>query len=132
MEFSINAVVCLAASADLPAKFPTSSATTANPFPAEPALAASTAAFNASMFVWNAISSMTLIILPISLDELLISSIAESISFICMLPCSTSLEVSKALLPAFSAFSALCTIVVYISLISADNSSIALACSVVP
>ncbi len=82
MEFSINSVVCLAASADLPAKFLTSSATTAKPLPAAPALAASTAALRARILVWKAISSITFIILPISLDEILISSIAESMSLI--------------------------------------------------
>jgi hypothetical protein len=44
------------------AKLLTSPATTANPAPASPALAASTAAFKASRFVWNAISSMVLTI----------------------------------------------------------------------
>ena len=51
IAFSISAVVFFAASADLPARFLTSSATTANPLPAAPARAASTAAFNARIFV---------------------------------------------------------------------------------
>ena len=41
-------------------KFRISSATTANPFPASPALAASIDAFNASRFVWELMDSMVL------------------------------------------------------------------------
>ena len=46
--------------------------------PASPARAASTAAFNARMFVWNAISSITLMILEILSLELLISPMAPT------------------------------------------------------
>jgi len=60
---SINEAVSLAASAALIARFLTSSATTVKPAPASPALAASTAAFNASRFVWKAISSIVLIMI---------------------------------------------------------------------
>ena len=56
----------LAASAARMARLRTSSATTANPAPASPARAASTAAFKARRLVWKAISSMVLIILPVS------------------------------------------------------------------
>jgi len=38
----------------------------ANPLPASPARAASIAAFNDSKFVWDAISSIVLMIFPIS------------------------------------------------------------------
>ena len=48
----------MAASAERCARLRTSSATTANPMPASPARAASTAAFSARMLVWNAISSI--------------------------------------------------------------------------
>ena len=65
IALSIRTVVLFAASADLPARLRTSSATTAKPLPAAPALAASTAALSARMFVWNAISSIVLIILLI-------------------------------------------------------------------
>ena len=72
-EFStlslIKTWVCWAASADLAARFLTSSATTAKPLPASPALAASTAAFRARILVWKAISSITFIILLISSDD---------------------------------------------------------------
>src|SRR5574344_490312 len=53
-----NNLICFAASALLLARFLTSLATTANPFPASPAVAASTAAFNDNIFVWNAILSI--------------------------------------------------------------------------
>ena len=94
IEFSIRAAVFLDASALLLAKFLTSSATTAKPFPAEPARAASTAAFNASMFVWNAMSSIVLIILPISVELFVISFIAPINSSILALLCSISSLIS--------------------------------------
>ncbi len=65
IEFAINVLVPFAASALLLAKFLTSSATTAKPLPASPALAASTAALSARIFVWKAMSSIVLIIFPI-------------------------------------------------------------------
>ena len=51
---------------DFSASLRTSSATTANPRPCSPARAASMAAFNANRFVWDAISSMVWMIVPIS------------------------------------------------------------------
>ena len=60
-DSSIRDVVFLAASPLLFARFRTSSATTAKPFPASPARAASTAAFKASIFVWNAMSAAYLL-----------------------------------------------------------------------
>ncbi len=65
-DSSISRDVFLAASAARMARLRTSSATTANPAPASPARAASTAALSASRFVWKAISSMVLTILPVS------------------------------------------------------------------
>ena len=79
MEDSINAAVSLAASELLAAKLRTSSATTAKPLPAAPALAASTEAFRAKILVWKAISSMALIIFTISVEVFRISFIAETI-----------------------------------------------------
>jgi hypothetical protein len=64
-DSSIIEEVFLAASAERIARFRTSSATTAKPLPASPARAASTAAFKARRLVWNAISSMTLMILAV-------------------------------------------------------------------
>ena len=55
-------------------------ATTANPFPASPALAASIDAFNARRFVCDAISLMVSIIFSICMDASLISSIDFTIS----------------------------------------------------
>ena len=55
VAFSTKAFISFAASADLEARFLTSCATTANPFPASPAVAASTAALSERIFVWNAI-----------------------------------------------------------------------------
>ena len=60
-EDSIKVVVLVAASAALVARERTSSATTANPAPASPALAASTAALSESRLVWKEISWMLLI-----------------------------------------------------------------------
>ena len=77
----MSAEVFCEASADLDARLRTSSATTANPFPASPALAASIAAFSARILVWKAISSMVLMIALISSVLLLISCIALSMLF---------------------------------------------------
>ncbi len=55
----ISAEMSLAASLERCASVRTSEATTANPLPASPARAASTAALSASRLVWKAISSIT-------------------------------------------------------------------------
>jgi hypothetical protein len=62
-EFEISVLVSFADSALFAARLRTSSATTANPLPADPARAASTAALRASILVWKAISSIALITL---------------------------------------------------------------------
>ena len=131
-EASIRAAVLLEASADLLARLRTSSATTANPFPALPARAASTAAFRARIFVWNAISSIVLIIFPISLEELLISSIAAIISCIWPLLSAICLPVCIAFALTSIAFSALLLTCSEISLMVAASSSMEEACSVAP
>ena len=64
----ISCAVCCDASVVLAARFPTSSATTAKPFPLSPALAASTSALSASILVWNAIDSIVPTIFWISAD----------------------------------------------------------------
>lgn len=74
---SIRSAVLFDASEDLLARLRTSSATTANPFPAAPARAASTAALSARILVWNAISSMVFVILLILEDLSLISEEKE-------------------------------------------------------
>jgi hypothetical protein len=57
-DWLIRALISLAASAERWARARTSEATTAKPFPASPALAASTPAFSARRLVWKAISSI--------------------------------------------------------------------------
>ena len=131
-EFSIRTAVFLDASADLLARSRTSSATTAKPLPALPALAASTAALRARMLVWNAISSMVLMIFPISPEELLISAMAVSISCILRFPSAAiSLTVSDFLL-ASSAPRAFSLMRLEISSMDAASSSTEEACSVAP
>lgn len=71
--FSMISVVTFVSSAHLRARFLTSFATTENPLPASPALAASTEALRDKMFVWNAISSIVLMTLLICLDVISIS-----------------------------------------------------------
>ena len=78
----IKFCVVFDASADFPARLRTSSATTAKPFPDVPARAASTDAFNARILVWNAISSIVLIIPCICPEVFLICSIALTSSCI--------------------------------------------------
>ncbi len=99
-----------AASALRWARFRTSSATTANPFPASPARAASTAAFKAKRFVWKAMSSMVLMILEVSSDEFLISSIALVIRFMAETPLSTNGRDSFMAISAWLEFSADCLV----------------------
>ncbi len=116
----------------LAARFLTSSATTAKPFPCSPALAASTAALSARILVWNAISSITLIIFDILFDASFISLIDFNIFPISLL---TTLAFSWALLASsfenkiFSVFFSVCLAT---SAIVAVSSSTALACSVAP
>ena len=78
----MSAAISLAAVALRCARLRTSLATTAKPRPSSPARAASTAAFSARMFVWNAIESMTPMISRMRLLE-------SEISFIVTLVCST-------------------------------------------
>ena len=131
-EPSISTVVSRDASALLVARFLTSPATTANPLPLSPALAASTEAFSANILVWNAISSMALTILPISYDLFLSSCIASSISCIRVLLLAASLPTSATLLFAVAALSALADTCSDISLILSASSSTAPACSDAP
>ena len=128
----MSAAVFWEASADLEARFLTSSATTAKPFPASPARAASMAALSASMLVWNAISSMVLIISLISSVLWLISCIAASISFMRWLLRLASLPMEFMLVLASSASLAFFFICSEMSAMVAESSSIEPACSVEP
>ena len=132
MESSIRAEVSFAASALLAARLLTSSATTAKPFPASPALAASTAAFSARMLVWKAMSSMVLMILEIFSEDLLISCMAVMVSCICTLPRLTSSIAWTTRLAAELACSAFCFVFSAISSMEAVICWMALACSVEP
>ena len=91
---SIRARLCTAASALCAASAPTSPATTANPFPASPALAASIDAFSASRFVWSAISSIVWITVDIFLDASVISVMDDRSSSIFSLLSATSCLIS--------------------------------------
>ena len=76
----------LFAALELPsASDPISEATTANPLPASPALAASIEAFSAKRFVWSAMSSIVLMMLTTSLEVSVILFIASVIWSICIL-----------------------------------------------
>jgi len=71
----MSCLISFAASALLCASVRTSVATTAKPRPCVPARAASTAALSASMFVWKAMPSMTVMMSAIFFDESLIDDI---------------------------------------------------------
>ena len=71
-ESWISALISLAASDERCDSEPTCAATTAKPRPCSPARAASTAALSARMLVWNAISSIVVMMLLILSDESLI------------------------------------------------------------
>ncbi|MNV30675.1 hypothetical protein D3C71_1219540 [compost metagenome] len=92
----INALISRAALALRPARPRTSLATTAKPRPCSPARAASTAAFSARIFVWNAMPSMMPTMSAIFLLLALISSMVLT----------TSLTTSPPLLATSVAFSA--------------------------
>ena len=74
-ESLIRFLISPAAAAARCAKLRTSVATTAKPRPCSPALAASTAAFNARILVWNAMLSITEIISTILREDSLMPSI---------------------------------------------------------
>ncbi len=87
---SMRFLLSSAASELLSASVRTSSATTAKPFPASPARAASTAAFKARILVWNAISSISLITFAIFREDSLISFTERtSISIFSLLYCTS-------------------------------------------
>jgi len=129
---SIRLLVFFAASEARMAKFRTSSATTAKPAPASPARAASTAALRARRLVWKAISSMVLMILPVSSLERVISATAAAMSIICSLTFPTTIVASTVMALAWLALSALCLVMDDISSMEEEVSSREAACSAVP
>ena len=132
IESPISVVVSLAACATLPARFLTSSATTAKPLPASPALAASTAALSARIFVWNEISSMALMIFAICFEVSSILCIASSRTFIFSFPESTSFAACSEFLAASPALAALRFTFSDTSESEAESSSTEAACLVAP
>ena len=132
MEPSISSLVALAASSDLVARFRTSSATTAKPLPAAPALAASTAALRARMLVWKAMFSMVAMILPICWEEAEICSIAvfSCPTYSTLVPSCAPAWFTK--LPASSVALAVLLALSEISLMVAESSWTELACWVAP
>ncbi len=145
MESVIISPISLAALAERWARLRTSPATTANPLPWSPALAASTAALSARRFVWKAISLMTVRISLIFLLDLLTSSIDITASTTTLPPSSaiwiacseislafwTTRAVSPALRFASPALSAFCLVVAVDSSMVEATSSSDDACSVV-
>jgi len=86
----ISDAISAAAPCEPSASLRTSSATTAKPAPASPARAASTAALSARMFVWNAISSIVLMIFAMLPEETLMASMARFMSLTSPAPVSAA------------------------------------------
>ena len=114
--------ISLAATAHFSASFLTSAATTANPFPFSPALAASTAALRARMLVWKAMSSI------IDIFEAM-SFMAETELAAAWLQFWSVDEALKAIFSVSLAFSLFCWIPDAISSIDEETSSAEDACS---
>ena len=111
------------------ARLRTSAATTAKPRPCSPARAASTAAFSASRFVWNAISSITPMMSAMRWLDVLISAIADTARPATLPPRSAWSRASVASWLAMCALSALrFTVTVISSMLCAVSSRLA-ACS---
>ncbi|MPN24531.1 hypothetical protein SDC9_171930 [bioreactor metagenome] len=132
MERSMSSAVFFADWADCPAKFRTSSATTAKPLPAVPARAASIAAFSARILVCCAISWMVSAIPLIWFELSLIRSIDASSRSIFSCP-------SPAPAAVFATLSEACLILSVMWLTSSDTVAIdaesswtEAACSVAP
>ena len=129
---SISSLVFITDFALSDASLPIWSATTAKPLPASPALAASIEALSDKRLVWDAISSISVIILPISLEISVIRSISVSSPFIFSLSSlallAEAFTLSDALFVSFAVSAARLTTVSIV----AFSSSITPACSVAP
>ncbi len=130
-EASISSLISFAAPAERWASARTSLATTANPRPCSPARAASTAAFNARMLVWNAMPSITEMISAMRCDE---ASICSMVCTTWLTTCPPSLATpaaEPARVLACSAWSAFWrTVEVSSSIEAAVSSRFAACCSV--
>ena len=109
----------------------TSDATTANPRPASPARAASTAAFSARMLVWKAMPSITATISPICRDDSLIWLIFSTARrTACPLACAVR-EASPTWLLAWRVWLAFCWAELSSSVTAAEASCSPSTCSCV-
>ena len=97
--------------------------------PAEPARAASTAAFSERMLVWNAISSIVLMMCATRRLDSLIAVIASTVSASAAWDWSTCFATALTSRAACEAFSTLLRVIDAISSIEADVSSSEAACS---
>ena len=129
---SINSLVFITEFALSDASLPIWSATTAKPLPASPALAASIEALSDKRLVWEAMSSISVIILPISLEISVIRSISVRspfiFSFSSLALFAEAFTLSDALFVSFAVSAARLTTVSIV----AFSSSITPACSVAP
>jgi hypothetical protein len=128
-ESFIRTSISFAAFPALWARLRTSPATTAKPRPCSPALAASTAAFNARRFVWKAISFIIVIISAILELDAFISPIDVTASSTILPPSFASVSELSANLFASIAFSEFCFVEALASSIVAAISSRDDACS---
>ena len=108
IESCTRVAVLLTDSPLLLASARTSSATTAKPFPAAPARAASTAALRARIFVWKEISSIVLVIFPMPAELSEIRAIACTICCICSPQRSICAQTFCTMSPACAALLAVC------------------------
>ena len=105
-ESEINSLMSLAASADRCASVLTSLATTAKPRPCSPALAASTAALRARIFVWKAMPSITPMISEMRWADAFMADMVSTTCLIMSPPSAATVQACDARLLACSAFSA--------------------------
>ena len=128
-EASTSTRISFAAAALRCARLRTSPATTAKPRPFSPARAASTAAFSARIFVWNAIPSITEMMSTIFFELALIDAIVSTTWLTTAPPLTATCEAPAASWFACFAFSAFCFTVLVNSSIDEAVSSRLEACS---
>ncbi len=127
----MSALISFAAAALRCARFLTSDATTAKPRPCSPALAASTAALSARIFVWNAMPSMTPMMSAMRVADVLIAPIVATTCVTTVPPLAATSDADCANVFAWRALSAFWrTVDVSCSIDVAVRSSDAACCSV--